>query len=262
MSWTRLKTLAAAFIAAALVGCETVELPPLPPVSPPQPPAPTFTYHQVGSLLPGTGQGAVDSTVYAPGIVFPIRSAPAFLNSQVHNPGGGPVGGDQCAVNNFRYPWRDTFCEARSADRGSLNCPSRRIHQGVDIRAGDSALCASMRSRPSPEHREIEVVAVDAGVVSHIGSFSVEIRSGPRIYRYLHLNPNAIRVRLGEPVFKGQPIGFLSNWFNGTPTTLHLHFEIKQNIDGVGFTWVNPYMSLVEAYERRERGRGQVVTGP
>jgi hypothetical protein len=56
-------------------------------------------------------------------------------------------------------------------------------------------------------------------------------------------------------VTKGQTLGFMSNDFGvdsaGKPvaTTLHLHFEVKQNIDGIGWTWVSPYMSLVTAYK-------------
>lgn len=256
----------------AVAACDTIEpmLPPgtlplpVPPTQPAPKPAPgpdaAFRYHAPGDLLSGSGQGAVDSTIYAPGIAFPIRTAKAFLNSQVFSPGGmngGP--GGQCAPVNYTYPWRDTFCESRSADRSSFNCPTRRIHQGVDIRAGDAATCRGMAGAPSSEHRAIEVVAADTGIVSYVGEISVEIRAGPRIYRYLHMNPNAIRVRLGETVVKGQPIGFLSNWFGGAPTTLHLHFEIKQNMDGRGFTWVNPYMSLVDAYERREGRRGLML---
>jgi murein DD-endopeptidase MepM/ murein hydrolase activator NlpD len=181
------------------------------------------------------------------------------LNSQVHNPGGGPVGGDQCAPSNFAMPWRDTFCETRSADRGSFNCVSRRIHQGVDIRAGTPALCNQERRKPSRDMTAIPIVAVADGFISNVGRFSVDLRAGGRVFRYVHLDPATVTVATGDRVTRGQQIGYLSNAFGGSPTTMHLHFEIRQNMEGVGFTWVSPYMSLVDAYARRERGRAQVI---
>jgi murein DD-endopeptidase MepM/ murein hydrolase activator NlpD len=239
----------------ALAGCEEIEevAQKLPP------PPPSVVYHAPGDLVPETGQGAADFTVYAPDIAFPVRSAPAFLNSQVNNPGGMNVAGDQCDTRNYQFPWRDTFCENRSANRSTFNCATKRVHQGVDIRAGDPSNCLAQRRLPTTDHRTIEVVAVDHGVISYVGSYSVELRAGGRVYRYLHLNPQSLQVRIGQAVFKGQVIGHLSNAFGSTPTTLHLHFEVKQNMEGVGFTWVSPYMTLVQAYERREGRPGSMI---
>jgi murein DD-endopeptidase MepM/ murein hydrolase activator NlpD len=243
-------------------------VPPTPP-SPPRPPPPPppaanlFSYFAPGDLKPGSGTGTRDTTVFAPGIAFPIAAPfPAFLNSQTNNPGGGAVGGDQCNPVNYSYPWRDTFCEFRSADRGSFNCSTRQIHQGVDIRGGDAANCRAQRAQSPAAHNSVPVVAVDDGTIAYIGRFSVDIRSGPRVYRYLHLNPNNLQVALGDTVTKGQRIGYLSNAFGGSPTTLHLHFEIRQNMEGKGFTWVSPYTSLVEAYQRRQNQIGRVVSPP
>lgn len=248
---------ALAAVALTAMGCdrlrERIRLPPE------EPRAPAVVFHPPGDLLPGTGEGVADWTNYAPDIVFPVKDQPAFLNSQVHNPGGGPVGGDQCAASNYAMPWRDTFCERRSADRGSYNCPSRRIHQGVDIRAGTPATCNAQRRLPSAEMRLVTLVAVADGFVSNIGRFSLDIRAGGRVFRYVHMDPASVKVAVGDRVVRGQEIGYLSNAFGGSPTTLHLHFEIRQNMEGAGFTWVNPYMALVDAYARREGGRAQVL---
>jgi hypothetical protein len=221
--------------------------------------APAVVFHPPGDLLPGTGVGVEDFTNYAPDIVFPVKDQPAFLNSQVHNPGGGPVGGDQCAPTNFVLPWRDTFCETRSANRDSYNCSSRRIHQGVDIRAGSAALCNQERRKPADQQTAITLVAVADGFISNVGRYSVDLRAGGRVFRYIHVDPRTVKVRVGDRVLRGQEIGYLSNAFAGSPTTMHLHFEIKQNMDGAGFTWVNPYMALVDAYARREGGRAQIL---
>ncbi|HIP51012.1 MAG TPA: hypothetical protein EYG94_02895, partial [Campylobacterales bacterium] len=49
-----------------------------------------FTYAPSGKLSPsksGTGRLG-DKYIYAPGIRFPIESAPAYINSQVYGVGG------------------------------------------------------------------------------------------------------------------------------------------------------------------------------
>ncbi|MDP3459217.1 MAG: hypothetical protein Q8S09_08090, partial [Hyphomonas sp.] len=49
----------------------------------PEPVAPVFSYFQPGALLPGSGGGFPDQVVHAPNMLFPIKSAPAVLQSQV-----------------------------------------------------------------------------------------------------------------------------------------------------------------------------------
>ncbi len=219
----------------------------------------TFSYFAPGALLPGTGEGAPDDTIFAPDMVFPIKDSPAYLQSMVFTFGGGMVGGDQCDARNFEYPWRDNFCETRSANRGSVYCPVNRIHQGQDIRVGTPDDCKTERSTAAANRMAHEVVAVEDGVISNVGSYSVNLRSGGRIYKYLHLNMAKLSVKIGDTVKAGDTIGYVSNDFGGTPTVLHLHFEITQNNGNGGWDYVPPYTSLVAAYERRENGPGELI---
>lgn len=221
-----------------------------------------FTYYGPGDLTAGSGSGVADRTVYAPNIVFPIKEDATYLNSQVWGVSGahGPAGAGWCDARNYSMPWRDNFCESRSgANRETLNCPSKAVHQGQDIRAGSSDICNAERVKPRADRHDVPVVAVEDGYISYIGTYTVNLRAGDRIYRYMHMNMAALQVSEGQTVSAGQTIGYLSNDFGGTATTLHLHMEFKQNIDGVGWTWVSPYMSLVRAYERREGASGVEV---
>jgi murein DD-endopeptidase MepM/ murein hydrolase activator NlpD len=62
-----------------------------------------------------------------------------------------------------------------------------------------------------------------------------------------------LKVHVGDRVARGQPIGLVSNNFGSTPTTIHLHFEIKEAVSFNGSTvttWVPPYSSVVDAYQR------------
>ncbi|GAB5457934.1 MAG: hypothetical protein Hens3KO_09640 [Henriciella sp.] len=220
-----------------------------------------FQYYAPGSLTPGSGIGAPDDTVYAPEMIFPIKSAPAFPQSQVWRYGGGIGGGDQCDPRNFEAPWQDNFCETRSRTRNTPFCPTNKVHQGQDIRIGSAADCNTLRAAPAAERTLHEVVAVEDGIIQYIGGYYIQLKGteSGNIYNYIHMNMAALKVSLNETVSGGQSLGYASNDFGGTPTTFHLHFEIKAPIEGQGITHVPPYMSLVKSYERREGGRGELI---
>lgn len=192
------------------------------------------SFNPPGQLLPGSGTGRPDSRVYSPEMLFPIEKKPAYANSQVYNPGGnlGPPG-DQCDARNYSFPWWDNFCETRS--RNTPMCPTGKGHQGQDI-------------RPSTCKKDIHfVVSATDGTVTHIGGYSVFITAPDTTqYRYLHMSN--VEVKLHDKVTKGSHIGRVSNVFTA-PTTIHLHFEIFQNIAGQ-YKQVPPYTSLVSAYQR------------
>lgn len=229
------------------------------PVVDSDPVEPVFSYYEPGHLLEGSGQGATNQIVHAPDIVFPIRSAPSYLQSMVFKYGGSVIGGDECDARNYTYPWRDNFCETRTSNRNSPYCPVDKIHQGQDIRVGTPEECRILRSTPQSERMLHEIVAVEDGIVYEIGTFTVKLRSGGRIYRYMHMNMDALQVSEGDSVLAGDVLGFYSKDFGGTPTTFHLHFEIIQNTAEHGWVHVPPYLSLVEAFERREGGPGEEV---
>ncbi len=278
------KTFLAFFLSATLVACDNFTSDPTEPAEPseepedpvepePEPEDPieeeedyltdsegrVFSYMPVGELLPNSGPGHTDTTIYRPDIVFPLEDA-AFLNSQVYRYGGsqGSVNGmegGQCNAANYEYPWQDTFCESRS--RSQIMCPDGG-HEGVDIRA---ATCI-------PQSGAIHwAVAVEDGrIVGLEGSkYTVKLQTEDgTLYRYMHLDMSQLAVSDGEFVVKGQRIGKVWNdFFNSSgeqvATTYHMHFEMYQNYapdnetDPV-FDQVSPYMTLVSAYERKLRG--------
>ncbi len=212
-----------------------------------------FSYLPVGDLLPSSGPGFVDETVYRETLLFPTED-PVFLNSQVYRFGGGMgsvngMEGGQCDARNYNYPWQDTFCEKR--DRNQPLCPGGG-HEGLDIRPQTCVKNAHW------------AVAVEDGRVIDIRRHWVTIQTADgTIYNYLHLNMGELSVSEGQQVLKGDRIGKISNDFfksDGTsvPTTTHLHFEMYENYVETPdaeplFTKVNPYMTLVAAYDRKLR---------
>ncbi|MEO1305772.1 MAG: M23 family metallopeptidase [Pseudomonadota bacterium] len=233
---------------------------PVEPEPEPEPLPVKFEYYAPGDLLPGSGFGRTDDTIYAPEMVFPIKSAPTYLNSQVYRPGGG-VGGDQCDISNYSMPWRDNFCETRTSNRTTPLCSLNKVHQGQDLRTGTATECLQMRAQSPRERGLHEAVATEDGIIQYIGSYSLQLKGTETgfIYSYVHLNMRRLQVSAMQEVKAGDVIGVVSNDFGGTPTTYHLHFEIKAPVEGEGIVHVPPYMSLVSAYERREGGIGRVV---
>lgn len=192
---------------------------------------PGFTYRPAGELAPKSGSGRPDNTVYLPEMRFPLEADPAFANSQVYAPGGS-IAGSQCAAVNYAYPWRDNFCESRGYSMPL--CPTGKGHQGQDI-------------RPSTCAKDVHwaVAAID-GTISKIGSYSVYLM-GDRNTRVDYLHMSAVQVKVGQRVSRGTRLGKVSNAFNGTPTTIHLHLSLFQNTSD-GWIYVPPYTSLVAAY--------------
>jgi murein DD-endopeptidase MepM/ murein hydrolase activator NlpD len=206
-----------------------------------------FRFNPAGILQPGSGDGDTDPTNYAPGIRFPIEMPRAFANSQVWGHGGQQGhGGRECDPANYSYPWSDNFCETRDSSHKALLCPRGYGHQGQDIRPNS---CAKDKYL---------AVAAENGKITHIGLFSVSLRSDSGLtFRYLHLDMSNLKVQTGDRVTRGQPIGYVASDFGAATTTTHLHFEIRQTFtDGTTTVteFLPPYMSLVVAYQRMLAG--------
>jgi hypothetical protein len=227
----------------------------------PTPTAPSFFYYPPGKLEAKSGTGSLEIAALVPDMQFPIKDAPSFPQSQVYRYGGGVKGGDQCDARNFTAPWRDNYCETRTTTNTTPWCPAKGVHLGQDIRVGTPEGCVAERKAKAADRTRYAVVAVEDGVISNVGSYSITLRadSGGRIYRYLHLNMAKLKVATGQKVKKGDLVGYVSNDFGGTPTTLHLHFEIKLNTAENGWQYAPPYASLVAAYQRRESNLGEMV---
>jgi hypothetical protein len=258
-------------------------------IDPPQGVSPEFTYYAPGDLLPGTGMkgqnGRADPTVYA-AIRYPMQTAPSYVNSQsfmnwgdcnltgrVSLPRAGKTAAYHCRANsiplvedeskNYTYPWRDNFCEHRDYYVGQ--CPAGLGHQGEDIRPSSCLMRDPDSGRCIPyEHN---LVAVHDGVLMRNPGdealyLVVDSRGEHIRFRYLHMNPqmlDASGMVNGRLVSEGEVIGTVDNYgHRQAGTSYHMHFN-EQVFTRDGWVFVNPYMTLVAAYERLIGGRGRVV---
>jgi hypothetical protein len=250
----------------------------------------TFTYAAPGQLLPNTGfrgeSGRADRTVYAK-IRFPLAQAPAYANSQSFmnwgdcdhtgrssasaakgapyycRVNGKPLVFDESVSENRAYPWRDNFCEHRSFLVGQ--CPGGHGHQGQDIRPATCKLRNEGGDRCLPY--QDDVVAVRDGMIlrapgRELTYLFVNAQGEHIRFRYLHMNPkklDADGVLSGRAVHEGEFLGKVGTFDRREfGTTYHLHFD-AQVLTKYGWTFVNPYMTLVTAYERLIGARGQEI---
>jgi hypothetical protein len=259
------------------------------PVAEPKDVSPDFTYYAPGDILPGTGMrgqsGDTDATVYA-AIRFPMAEAPAYVNSQtfmnwgncdftgrVGLGGSGSSAQYRCRVNsiplvydearNYAYPWRDNFCEHRYF--AMSQCPAGLGHQGEDIRPATCKMRNAADGRCEPYFAD--VVAVRDGMVMRSRGdealYLVVNAPGEHIrFRYLHMNPgllDAAGMLNGRMLKRGDLIGTVDDYEGHQGgTSYHLHFDV-QVPTRAGWVFVNPYMTLVAAYENLIGARGKPV---
>lgn len=242
---------------------QSVSTPPA-PLPRPEAESKAFSFHPVGKLIPGTGmrapEGDTDATVYAR-IRFPAAEAPAYVSTQIYRKRDksqpGPVEGEP---DIDAYRWRDNFCEKRDFQVGQ--CPSGRGHQGQDITGltCHSKVDSKVRCRPNQD----AVVAVRDGMIQREAwneSFFLYVNAGGERmrFRHLHMHPKQLdseNIVSGSAVKEGQPIGTIGN-FDRRPalTSTHLHFELHVPTRD-GYVRVNPYMTLIAAYEHLIGARG------
>jgi hypothetical protein len=226
-----------------------------------------FTYRAPGDILahsaPRKQNGRVDYTAYSQ-IRFPLAKAPAYAHSQslgMHKSDRF----DELAGGPTSYPWQDNFCEARSFGVGQ--CANGFGHQGQDMRPAPCPVHDDGAQHCDP--RQQAVVAVRDAVLirepkQQAATLQVNTRNEHIRFRYMHMDPSVMDadgVLNGRHVEEGEKIGVVSNYLdrpNGT--TRHLHFDV-QVFTRDGWLWVNPYVTLVSAYEHLIHGRGREV-GP
>jgi hypothetical protein len=248
-----------------------------------------FAYHSVGQLIHDTGSrnhgGKSDNTIFS-NIRFPLAQAPAQTYSQlfmdlgdctttagdsqkVKRPGAFRCAKVEAIVDlpaggHYNYPWRDNFCETRGYSVGQ--CPFGIGHQGEDIVPVDCRMLSG-RAAAECDHREHAIVAVHDGMVLRSpGQDALKIfvdGDGEHLlFRYLHMNPTTTDANgfvSGRMVHAGETVGNVSNYLGGHPvTSYHLHFDMLAPTKD-GWAFVNPYMTLVLAYERLIGGRGTQI---
>jgi murein DD-endopeptidase MepM/ murein hydrolase activator NlpD len=216
-----------------------------------------FSYRPSGDIIANSGfhkqGGRVDLTTYSQ-IRFPLENAPAFASSQSFRKRKPDE------ATGF-YPWQDNFCEARNFGVGQ--CASGFGHQGQDIRPG-ACPAAADGSEPCDPKQQAVVAARDGVLIrspkQQAATLQINSRTEHIRFRYMHMNPSSMDadgVLNGRRVAEGEKIGVVSNYLdhpNGT--TRHLHFDV-QVFTRDGWLWVNPYVTLISAYERLIRGRGR-----
>ena len=135
-------------------------------------------------------------------------------------------------------------------------------HQGEDIRPGNCVLNNAEADRCVPYQHDIAAVEDDgircmpgdSGATSLSTTYIMSLRHPAHEFEMLDADGIANGREASEAI-----LGKVADWGdyeNGT--SYHIHFNI-QVFTSVGWVWVNPYMTLVAAYERLIGGRGREI---
>src|SRR5205085_1639750 len=160
------------------------------------------------------------------------------------------------------YPVAERFLKALRVAGGLPSQPRKDIASIASERP--TASSPDFTYRASGDRRQA-VVAVRDGVVIRVpkqqaATLQINTRTEHIRFRYMHMNPSAMDadgLLNGRRVNEGEQIGVVSNYLdrpNGT--SRHLHFDV-QVFTRDGWLWVNPYTTLISAYERLIGGRGR-----
>ena len=227
----------------------------------------TFGYYAPGQLLTGTGfrgqSGRSDYTVYSQ-VRFPLGEAPSYARSEVFKNRDLTRVSDLDDPPHISYAWRDNFCERRGFP--VAQCPTGIGHQGQDIRPAGCKLV------PGTERCEQhgDILAVRDGMIlrspKQEAAFLFVNTANEHIrFRYLHMSPrqmDADNLLSGRRVNEGEVIGEVGNFsMKANGTSYHLHFDVQVPTKQ-GWVFVNPYMTLVAAYERSIGARGSELADP
>ncbi len=148
------------------------------------------------------------------------------------------------------------------------NVPGDWATKGQDIRPASCKQRIAGANRCEPYLHDVVAVR-DGAVLRAPGAealFLVVNAPNERIrFRYLHMQPkqfDADGMVSGRLVREGEVIGKVGNYFKRErATTYHLHFDVQVPTQ-YGWVFVNPYMTLVAAYERLIGGRGRELIEP
>ena len=157
-----------------------------------------------------------------------------------------------------------------SANGAASQSANARPESAIRARTSGPARCKPAARLPSAAPVATISVAVRDGVILRsprqeaaylfVNSANEHIR-----FRYLHMNPRKMdedNLLSGRRVYEGEVIGEVSNFsMKEAGTSYHLHFDV-QVPTRIGWVFVNPYMTLVAAYERLIGERGTELADP
>src|SRR5258707_745611 len=150
------------------------------------------------------------------------------------------------------------WCRSSASTRRRVpdGSPAARPIRPVACPAGSETEACDLKRQP--------VVAVRDGVVirspkQQAATLQINTHTEHIRFRYMHMNPSVMDengLLNGRRLAEGEQIGVVSNYLDRpSGTSRHLHFDV-QVVTRDGWSCVNPYTTLISAYERLIHGRG------
>lgn len=171
----------------------------------------------------------VTALVLTPLIAIPLAVAGQSATTSVET-GGGSVAGQPTVKGEWGYPLAGSYGTGRGFGYHPVAncsyCPSQHMGYDMDQPCGATVFAAGPGE------------VINAGPMPGWGNTVRIDHGGGVVTLYGHMQWDSLRVRIGEQVVAGTPLG--AEGSTGKSTGCHLHFELQ--IDGVA-TDPEPFMA-------------------
>ncbi|MCP9917679.1 M23 family metallopeptidase [Cyanobium sp. ATX 6F1] len=142
-----------------------------------------------------------------------------------HRSTGLPIDGRLAFAQRFAIDWMRLDGQGRLAN-GDLSKVGSYPSFGAEVIAVADGTVVDVRN-DLPEQVPPNLPAPSAVSLATVLGNHVILQVGPEAYAvYAHLQPGSVRVRAGERVRRGQPLGLLGN--SGNSSAPHLHFHLMR----------------------------------
>jgi murein DD-endopeptidase len=189
-----------------------------------------FTFDIKGNTaLDRTINGPAVAVVQEPTLVLqaPLQGdgwvANNALGAYDHRRAFVPVDGRMWIAQRFAIDWMQLGSDGR-AFHDDAKSNNNFYGYGAQVLAVADARVSDLRDgvpdNVGVSERSSRVVTVD----SLVGNYVILDLGGGRFAVYAHLQPGSLKVKLGDHVNVGQPLGLLGN--SGNSDAPHLHFEL------------------------------------
>lgn len=179
------------------------------------------------ALLIGLAAAATTPAAADPAFAWPVACVPGrdcFVQNYVdHDPGPG---------------WKDYRCRSMSYDRHTgtdIRIPSlAAMRTGVQVRAAAGGVVKAVRDGVVDKpYTDADAAAVKG---QNCGNAVLLEHAGGWTSFYCHMRRGSVRVKQGQSVTTGQPLGLVGE--SGEAAFPHLHFEVRRNRQLVDpFAW-------------------------
>jgi hypothetical protein len=195
-----------------------------------------------GSTTEGQGLVDVDRTRAVPVLGAPLEAGEGYLPADGcctavrHIRAGLPIDGKLVYAQRFAIDWEQIDGARRFVNGDPKDPASYTIYGKQVIAAGDGAVVSVLDGLPD---QVPGALPQGIGIAQADGNSVVQDLGGGAYALYAHMQRGSLRVKVGDVLRRGDPIGLVGN--SGNSSAPHLHFHVMDGPSPLGASGI-PYV--------------------